>query len=366
MRCLSLLLAVGVCGPAWAQTPFPDIMSERQAQQQQAQEQPTRMTAPADPVGATEATTHTAPYGSPMMTPLVIVPDIVGLDGLMRPAPQWQTISQSQAGAAAPWVQDRVAGLSRELTDHMEAARAKGQRYVVWVNIPSFMMRVYDATTHTEELSGRVIVGAPHSRTPVFTTTITNLKFNPDWSPPPSLVRKGRRYVPAGPNSPLGEVRFTTDNNQNVYLHDSNTRGLFDQEQRALSAGCVRVKDWHSLSQILGGLSEEQVEGHIDGHRTHFVDTPDAYVWTSYERVDLDEDGVLTLFPDIYQRQALPADGMPPRPSVGVATDTTPEPTTELPSVEDQPQDAPISGDAPHEADEIQSDEAIIEIIPAM
>jgi murein L,D-transpeptidase YcbB/YkuD len=36
-----------------------------------------------------------------------------------------------------------------------------------------------------------------------------------------------------------------------VYLHDTNSRGYFDKEVRALSSGCVRVQNPFELTQYL-------------------------------------------------------------------------------------------------------------------
>src|SRR5690606_30135498 len=111
-----------------------------------------------------------------------------------------------------------------------------------------------DMDTGLTQVESRVIVGKPGRRTPIFTTRIVNLKYNPDWTPPPSLAAQGKRYVRPGPNNPMGRIRFSTDNNLNIYLHHTNEPDLFSRDVRALSSGCVRVEQWDDLAAFLAGV----------------------------------------------------------------------------------------------------------------
>ena len=49
----------------------------------------------------------------------------------------------------------------------------------------------------------------------------------------------------------LGSYKFVFPNQFDVYLHDTNVRWMFDKLFRALSHGCVRVKEWRKLSDFL-------------------------------------------------------------------------------------------------------------------
>lgn len=218
----------------------------------------------------------------------------------------WGVEMEEQAGGHGDWVRGKIRTTSQQLEQKLAQARNKGQAYLVWVNIPSYTLRVINTTTGREVLRTRVIVGAMGTQTPIFSTQIINLKFNPDWSPPPSLLARGKEYTPPGDDNPLGQVRFSTDNSQNIYLHDTNNPQLFDNRIRALSAGCIRVQDWFQLSQILGGLSENEVSDLTYGNATRYKKTPVTPVWTSYERLDMSEYGQMVLYGDIYGRSPLP------------------------------------------------------------
>lgn len=218
----------------------------------------------------------------------------------------WVDQALGQAGAVGDWAETQVLNTANELDAKITQAAADGKPYLIWVNVPSYTLRVYDTSSRTLLLTSKVIVGASGSQTPIFETNVVNLKYNPDWSPPASLQRKGKRYVPPGPNNPLGQVRFSTDNNRSIYLHDTNHHELFDRPMRALSAGCVRVSRWNELAQILSGEDQQSVTNHTVGNTIKYVKVPTSLVWVSYQRLDLDESGQLMVFPDIYRKQTLP------------------------------------------------------------
>jgi len=164
-----------------------------------------------------------------------------------------------------------------------------GSLYVT-VNIPEFTLRIVKdgAVIHTE----RVIAGLPDKQTPVFSETIKSIAFQPRWNVPnsikvnelwPSLARGGtyfRRqglrlsrngrdvnpesvdwsstdirnydvYQPPGASNVLGELKFNFPNKHAVYMHDTNARGLFEQQSRTFSHGCVRVRNPRRLAEIL-------------------------------------------------------------------------------------------------------------------
>ena len=166
-------------------------------------------------------------------------------------------------------------------------------RYVL-VNIPAYQLQVVEGDAPV--LSMRVIVGAADTQTPVFSDLMTYLVFSPYWNIPASIlrdetlprVRKDPNYLarnrievlPAGrgaepldpqeidwddesavkglrfrqmpgPENALGLVKFIFPNNFAVYLHDTPGVELFEQDQRALSHGCVRVEDPVALAEYV-------------------------------------------------------------------------------------------------------------------
>ncbi len=170
-----------------------------------------------------------------------------------------------------------------------------GWRYLL-VNIPGFTLEVREGERAV--LAMRVVVGRELSRTPLFSDSITYLVFNPVWEVPPDIaaaevlpalqkdpqylaknhlrVFRGRgrearevsaasvdwRRVTAesfrfsikqdpGPENAVGHVKFMCPNQYAVYLHDTPAGHLFDEPERALSHGCVRVERPLELAQYL-------------------------------------------------------------------------------------------------------------------
>jgi murein L,D-transpeptidase YcbB/YkuD len=163
----------------------------------------------------------------------------------------------------------------------------------VWVNIPSYSMKVVDSDTVV--LHSRVIVGNSKTRTPELNSEISNFITYPQWTVPYSIVFKemlpaiqkdinylvkqnlivvdkddniidpvtidwkklNKNHFPyqlkqrEGDDNSLGVLKFNFRNKYAVYLHDTNARWLFGKSDRALSHGCVRVQKWKELAHFL-------------------------------------------------------------------------------------------------------------------
>lgn len=182
-----------------------------------------------------------------------------------------------------------------------DQARAQGHDRMIVVNIPSYTLHAIDLTNNEEVLQSRVIVGKSYTQTPLMMTRVVNLKANPDWSPPKSI--RGARYQRPGPNNALGLMRFSTDNHMSIYLHDTNARGLFANDDRALSHGCVRVQQWQPLAAWVARQDETWVdEVALAGGKTRFLKVDAVPVVITYSLVDLVE-GAPRQFEDIYNRR---------------------------------------------------------------
>ncbi len=161
-------------------------------------------------------------------------------------------------------------------------------RYL-WVNIPSFYLELWDNDTLT--LRSKVIVGKPATPTPVLSSAISDMVTYPQWTIPESIIKKdilpalkkdagylaskGYNLVDAkgnvvdpytinwskyskgipwkimqgsGDDNALGVLKFNFNNPYSVYLHDTNERYLFQNAERDLSHGCVRVQKWDALA----------------------------------------------------------------------------------------------------------------------
>lgn len=218
----------------------------------------------------------------------------------------------NEDGIAGPRLYENLAGSGWTLGDDLlrwadeiqalaDEARSNGHARMILVNIPSYTLKAIDLETGQTLVETRVIVGKPSSRTPVFTTNIVDLKYNPDWTPPPSLAARGSRYTRPGPNNPMGRVRFSADNRINIYLHHTNEPDLFNRESRALSAGCVRVEAWDDLAAFVSNSSKEHVHAQVDVGRTHFEKVRIVPAVMSYSLVDVVA-GRPARHPDVYAR----------------------------------------------------------------
>jgi murein L,D-transpeptidase YcbB/YkuD len=170
----------------------------------------------------------------------------------------------------------------------------------VLVNIPSYeLIALQDGIP---VLRSRVVVGKPAASTPELAASMFAIQFNPGWTPTPSMIRnEGLHYIPPGPQNPLGRMMFDLDDDEFIYLHDTNEKGLFKREQRALSHGCVRVEQARALAAWSLGVSEQEIDAMVARGTTYSVPLPDIIpVALVYYTRFPDEGGQVASHPDIY------------------------------------------------------------------
>lgn len=146
----------------------------------------------------------------------------------------------------------------------------------IMINIPSLELVVYRDTSKVMRMP--VIVGKEGTGTMAFRDQISQVVFSPYWNIPQSIVQ--REIKPAmdkdpaylkknnmeivkqddslpqirqlpGKENALGRVKFLFPNSFDIYLHDTPNRDLFNQKNRALSHGCIRVARPDSLAHYL-------------------------------------------------------------------------------------------------------------------
>jgi len=163
------------------------------------------------------------------------------------------------------------------------------------VNIAGYNVR--RITNDETVFYSRVIVGKHYHETPIFKGILRYIEINPTWTLPYSIAtketlpklqkdpgylakhnmiimdRSGNELDPstidfnkltkgnfpytvrqkAGPHNALGQVKFMFPNHYAVYLHDTPARGLFAQEKRAFSHGCIRLdQKWDLFLNLVG------------------------------------------------------------------------------------------------------------------
>ena len=113
-----------------------------------------------------------------------------------------------------------------------------------------------------------------------------NIVFNPYWNVPDKILEKeilplvaknknyladnhmewydGRLRQKPGEDNALGEIKFLFPNPFDIYLHDTPAKGLFQEERRAFSHGCIRIAEPHRLALYLlrdkKGWSSEEMD----------------------------------------------------------------------------------------------------------
>ena len=183
----------------------------------------------------------------------------------------------------------RLQQLRLNLNRLRQHAKIGALRYVV-VNIPAAHVEAVANDRVVSRHTG--VVGKIDRKTPVLSSRIHELNFNPVWKLPTTVIKKdlipkgrqlqkikqnvlirygidayegGKKIDPEkidwhskqpyhlsyrqkpGPRNPLGFVKINFHNSYSVYLHDTPSERLFGNNVRAASSGCVRVGNIKSL-----------------------------------------------------------------------------------------------------------------------
>ncbi len=219
--------------------------------------------------------------------------------------------------------------------------------YYIKVNIASFKLDIVKDGKQVR--SHKVITGKPFRKTPVFSSKMQYLVFNPTWTVPPGIlnadvlpgIRKDVAYLnkkklmvldnngnpvntseidwnsrmaksftyrqPPGPDNALGAVKFMFPNNFHVYLHDTPSKELFEKTERAFSSGCIRVNEPLSLAEYLlndpVNWNKEKIDNVVATRKTQTVQLtvqPNVHLlyWTAWTNAS----NIVHFQKDIYDR----------------------------------------------------------------
>jgi L,D-transpeptidase YcbB len=247
-------------------------------------------------------------------------------------------------------VQERI----RQLLINMERCRwvpndVKGD-YVI-VNIPQFMMHVYEKNALL--WSCNVIVGKSNAvnRTVIFNDSIEFVVFSPYWNIPKNIfsnevlpaIRKDPQYLQKnnmevvdrkgrpvteelkweeytghfpyilrerpGRNNSLGKVKFLFPNPYEIYLHDTPARALFGKTTRTFSHGCIRIEEPFRFAQYLlrqdTTWTDERIRSAMEGGTEIFVKLKKKVpVFIAYFTSWVDGEGRLNFRQDVYGHDA--------------------------------------------------------------
>ncbi len=246
-------------------------------------------------------------------------------------------------------LEERIASIEANLERWRWLSDQLGERHIK-VNIANFELQLVD---HNKTVFvSEAIVGKPFRQTPVFSSLMTYLVINPDWTVPPTILKndvipaviKNPNYLKEkrmkvitrngdpvsdasidweraaqsgfpymirqdpGPDNALGLVKFIFPNQHNVYIHDTPTRNLFAQTERTFSSGCIRVNHPLELARILlesndPTWSAEQISKVVAGNQPRTVRLNEAIpVHLLYLTAWADDDGIVYFRRDIYNR----------------------------------------------------------------
>jgi murein L,D-transpeptidase YcbB/YkuD len=223
-------------------------------------------------------------------------------------------------------------------------------RYVQ-VNIAAFQLKAVEKGKVVLDMP--VIIGQRYRHTPVFSSKIYSIRFNPSWHVPysiavrdklpkirndPSYLTRGGfvlydssgdvispesvdwssvsesnfdfhlRQVPGNHNA-LGKIRFSIDSPYGVYLHSTNDKQLFKKAVRTLSSGCIRVAEPNKLAFFVFNQPDvwtpEHIAQNMEGTRTQNVELEKPVtVYISYFTVWEGPDGKPHFGEDVYGQDA--------------------------------------------------------------
>jgi L,D-transpeptidase YcbB len=227
-----------------------------------------------------------------------------------------------------------------------------GQRYVI-VNIPAAVVETVEGgLVNSRHAAG---VGKIDRQSPVMNARITEVNFNPFWTVPASIIRKdliprmqkepnyltenririftqqgqelspaqvnwfsdeATRYMfrqdPGGDLNSMGFVRINIPNPHGVYMHDTPAKGIFGDDFRFVSSGCVRVQNVRDYIQFIlketPGWDREQIDAAFQaGQRVDARPPQPVNVYWTYITAWATPDGLVQFRDDIYNRDGLGA-----------------------------------------------------------
>ncbi|MFH6992062.1 murein L,D-transpeptidase [Flavobacterium sp. FlaQc-48] len=203
---------------------------------------------------------------------------------------------------------------------------AKASEYVM-VNIPSFKL-VY-VKNGKYELVSDVFVGTRMTETVIFSGKIDRIVFSPYWYVPQSIIKNELKLKMAedknyladhnmewnggnvrqkpGPKNSLGLVKFMFPNPNDIYLHDTPAKSLFEFEKRIFSHGCINVKEAKGLALAILKDNPDWPADKIDQAMSGEKETTCMLknkipIYIGYFTAWVNDDGEIGFYPDVYDR----------------------------------------------------------------
>jgi L,D-transpeptidase YcbB len=202
----------------------------------------------------------------------------------------------------------------------------RDKKYIM-INIPSFhLFYIKDGKI---ALESKIFVGTRMNETVIFSGKIDRIVFSPYWNIPSSIVENvlkfkvsqdakyleenniennnGRYRQKPGPENSLGLVKFLFPNPNDIYMHDTPQKSLFNFESRTFSHGCINVEKAKELAIAL--LKEdpdwpvEKINEAMSGkEETPYILKSKIPIYIGYYTAWVHDDGQINFYTDIYDR----------------------------------------------------------------
>jgi len=216
--------------------------------------------------------------------------------------------------------------LNMERCRWIPAQLAQASEYVM-VNIPSFKL-VY-VKNGKYELVSDVFVGTRMTETVIFSGNMDRIVFSPYWYVPQSIIKNELKLKMAedknyladhnmewnggnvrqkpGPKNSLGLVKFMFPNPNDIYLHDTPAKSLFEFEKRIFSHGCINVKEAKGLALAILKDNPDWPADKIDQAMSGEKETTCMLknkipIYIGYFTAWVSENGDIGFYPDVYDR----------------------------------------------------------------
>ena len=213
------------------------------------------------------------------------------------------------------------------------------------INIPEYRLHIFE--NGKQLWTTNVVVGDEVKQTSIFKGDLSQIILNPYWGIPVSIVQNeilphikrnsnylakngiqvfsGEKMVnpskikwgsykenvpfnfrqKPGKNNALGRMKFMFPNNYHIYLHDTPSKRLFDETNRAFSHGCIRVENPKKLANYLLRNNPKWNPAKVD--KTLLTDKqiginikPTIPVYITYFTAWVDVNGQLNFRNDLY------------------------------------------------------------------
>ncbi|MGM8361627.1 L,D-transpeptidase family protein [Flavobacterium sp. ARAG 55.4] len=198
---------------------------------------------------------------------------------------------------------------------------------LIAINIPAFQLSYFK--NQKVVLRSKVVVGKTMNKTVIFSAPMKYIVFSPYWNIPSSIkkneilpgIAKNPNYLAEhnmewngnnirqkpGPKNSLGLIKFLFPNSNDIYLHDTPAKSLFERETRAFSHGCIRLAKPKELAvEILKDNPDwtpEKIEEAMNsGKETWYTLKRKIPVYIGYFTAWVDNENQIHFYDDIYKR----------------------------------------------------------------